>query len=97
VPDAVRFVFDNHLPNVVADELRRRGVDVQTAHEAGRSRLPDDELIRLATADARVVVTHDQDYLTYTADFQTRGEDFAGIVYCDAEKYVNQPGRLLKD
>jgi hypothetical protein len=97
VADPVRFYFDNHMPRVVADELRRRGIDVQTAHQAGRSRLPDDALLRLATADGRAAVTQDKDFLTLAADFQTRGEEFAGIVYCAADKYALNPGRLLKD
>ncbi len=94
--DPVRFYFDNHLPAVVVRELRRRGVDVQTTHEAGRSRTPDDELLRLATADGRVVVTEDEDFKGWAADFQTRGESFAGIVYCDHAAYSRRPGRLIQ-
>jgi hypothetical protein len=97
VADSVRFYFDDHMPKVVANELRRQGVDVQTAHQAGRSRLPDDELLRLATADGRVVVTQDQDFTKLAADFQTRGEMFGGIVYCDLAKYIHRPGLLIQD
>ncbi len=95
--DPVRFYFDNHLPNAVVTELRRRGIDVTTAHQAGRMRVPDDELLRLATADGRVVVTHDENFKVLVADFQTRGEEFAEIVYCDVAKYQGRFGLLLQD
>jgi hypothetical protein len=97
VSEPVRFYFDNHLPKVVANELRKRGVDVLTAHEAGRSRRPDDDLLRLATAEGRVVVTQDEDFKVLAAAFQTRGEPFAGVVFCDQTKYLNRPGALLAD
>ncbi|MFO0849488.1 MAG: DUF5615 family PIN-like protein [Gemmataceae bacterium] len=95
--DPVRFYFDNHMPKVVAAGLRAQGVDVQTAHQAGRSRVPDPELIRLATIDGRVVVTQDDDFKGHAADFQTRGEPFAGIVYCDPEVYTIRYGLLIQN
>ena len=95
--DPVRFDFDNHLPKAVAVELGRHGIDVLTAHQAGRSRLPDDELIRLATADGRALVTHDQDFLRHAVDFQARGEEFTEIVYCDPAVYKGRPGLLIQD
>ena len=95
--DPIRFYFDNHLANAVVKGLRKRGVDVQTAHEAGRSQLPDDILIHLATADGRVIVTQDEDFPALAAAFQTRGEPFAGIVYCDPAVYASRPGLLIQD
>ena len=94
--DPVRYFFDNHLPNVVARELRRRGVDVQTAHAAGRRRTADPDILRQATVDGRAVVTEDRDYIALAADFQARGEPFAGVVFCDHLTYVNRPGLLLQ-
>lgn len=93
--EAVRFYFDNHLPGAVANELLRRGVDVLTSHRANRSRFPDDELLRLATAEGRAVVSEDEDFLTHAADFLARGESFAGVVYCDPARYFRRPGLLI--
>jgi hypothetical protein len=31
------------------------------------------------------------------ADFLARGETFAGIVFCDPEKYLRRLGRLTRD
>ena len=61
--DSVRCFFDEHLPNAVADGLRAKGIDVLTVDEAGRASLPDVEQLRFATAEGRVMVTHDADYL----------------------------------
>lgn len=95
--DPVRYYFDNHLPNAVANQLLLRGVDMLTAHQAGRRSHPDDELLRLATTEGRVVVTEDADFLKLAADFAARGEPYEGIVFCDPAKYVRRPGLLIQD
>lgn len=95
--DAIRFFFDEHIAKAVARGLRRRGVDVLTVHEAGRSGIADDEQLRFATVEKRVVVTHDEDFLTLAAYFTQRGESFAGIAFCDADKYLHLPGKLIRD
>lgn len=75
--ERIRFYFDEHVPQAVADGLRRRGVDVLTAQAAGRSGLPDDEQLAYATQQALVMVTMDSDYLILAA----QGELHAGIAY----------------
>lgn len=95
--ESVRFYFDNHLPTAVVRQLRRRGVDVVTAHDWGQSRTPDPAVLRRAAADGRVVVSGDDDCKVLAADFQTRGETFAGIAFCEQRKYLGRPGALLHD
>lgn len=73
----IRYQFDEHLPSVIAAELRRRGIDALTASEAGIRSKPDDEVLAFAHAEARVVVTSDQDFLRLDAK-RTRP---SGIVY----------------
>lgn len=55
------FADENVHPEVVADQ-RRRGRDITTALEAGLAGRPDDELIRYAARQGRVVLTHDRDF-----------------------------------
>jgi hypothetical protein len=43
--------------------LRRRGIDVLTAQEAGRNALPDPDQLAFATSEARVLVTFDPYFL----------------------------------
>jgi predicted nuclease of predicted toxin-antitoxin system len=96
VSEPIRFFFDQHIANAVANGLRRHGIDVLTAHDAGRCSLPDDEQLRYATAEGRVVVSHDEDFLKWAADFLARGEAFAGVAFALPEKYVQNIGRLIQ-
>jgi hypothetical protein len=94
VGSGTRYFFDEHLPTAAANALRAVGADVLTIDEAGRASLPDDEQLRFATADARVVVTHD-DYLTLAAAFWAAGEEFAGVAYCHQLKYYGNVRGLI--
>lgn len=82
--DPIRFFFDQHISSAVARALRRRGVDVLTAQEAGRCGLPDPDQLQFATVEQRVVMTFDPDYLALHAS----GVVHAGIVWCRATKYT---------
>lgn len=84
------FYFDEHVPRAVAHGLRHRGLDVLTVQEAGRSGLPDADQLAFATAQGRVVMTHDADYLQLAAV----GIEHAGITFCYSTKY--EPGALLQ-
>ena len=55
--DAIRFYLDQHQSNALAAGLRARGIDVLTAHEAGRCGMSDSDQLAFATAEGRVVVT----------------------------------------
>lgn len=82
--DAIRYFFDQHMPPGIARGLRRRGVDVLTAQEAGRCGLPDPDQLQFATAQERVVVTFDPDYLALHGS----GMAHAGMAWCRATKYT---------
>jgi predicted nuclease of predicted toxin-antitoxin system len=84
VAEPIRLFFDQHQPSGVARGLRRRGVDVLTAQEAGRCGLPDPNQLQFATAEDRVIMTFDADYLALHAS----GVAHAGIVWCRATKYT---------
>jgi hypothetical protein len=90
--DSIRYYFDQHLQGSVAAGLRQHGVDVLTAQEAGRCGLPDPDQLAFATADARVMVTFDSDYLA----LHHAGVRHAGIAWCPAAKYrIGQLVRML--
>jgi predicted nuclease of predicted toxin-antitoxin system len=84
VADAIRFFFDQHVAGAVVRGLRRRGVDVLTAHEAGRCGIPDPEQLQFATENERVVMTFDPDYLA----LHRSGVQHAGIAWCPATQYT---------
>ena len=63
--------------------LARRGVDVLTVQEAERRGFEDTEQLQFATANNRVIVTFDRDFLVLS----DQGLEHAGIVFCVASKY----------
>jgi hypothetical protein len=83
VADVVRFYFDEHLSSAVADGLRRRGIDVETAQEVGRDGLPDEEQLAYANRHGRIMVTFDSDYLVLAST----GMPHSGIAFCHPDKY----------
>lgn len=60
--EPIRFFFDQHIWASVAQGLRRQGIDVLTAQDAGRCGLPDPDQLAFATAEDRVMVSFDPDY-----------------------------------
>jgi Domain of unknown function (DUF5615) len=84
VADPLRYFFDQHYPRPVAQGLRRRGIDVLTAQEARRCGSPDADQLAFATAQDRVMVTFDPDYLALHGS----GVAHAGIAWCPATKYL---------
>lgn len=81
--EPIQFYMEQHIPFAVSDGLRRHGVSVVTAQEARRCGLPDTDQLAFATAEQRVVVTFDTDYL---ALHQSR-TPHAGIAWCSEQKY----------
>jgi predicted nuclease of predicted toxin-antitoxin system len=75
--------MDQHFPAPASRGLVRHGVDVLTAQEAGRCGQPDSEQLAFATAEERVMVTFDRDYLA----LHRSGIKHAGIAWCSARKY----------
>lgn len=73
----IRFHLDEHIDSAIADGLRRRGIDVTTTVEAKLRTDEDDAHLAFARTEARVIVTHDADYLR----MHQRGIAHAGIAY----------------
>lgn len=83
VPDSIRFYLDQHFPGPVAHGLRRHGVDILSAQEAGRCGYSDQDQLAFAAAQQRVLVTFDSDYLV----LHKSGVKHAGIAWCQEQKY----------
>jgi len=78
----IRFHLDENVHGGVADGLRRRDVDVTTAHDAALLGAADHEHLAFAAAEQRVLVTHDRDLLGIAAE----NPNHSGIVYCSIQK-----------
>jgi hypothetical protein len=90
VAEPIRFYMDQHFPGPASQGLRRHGVDVLTAQEAARCGLPDADQLAFATAEARVMVTFDTDFLA----LHQAGIQHAGIAWCPEQKHGI--GELIK-
>ncbi len=77
MPRAIRFHLDEPCDPRIAVALRRRGVAVITAAEAGLLGAPDEAHLAYARSEARVIVTHDADFLRLHA----AGAAHFGIVH----------------
>ena len=81
----MRLLLDEMYPPVVAEQLRARGHDVVSVHDAGYRRLegaPDEEVHTAALDEGRVLVTENvADFRRIEADALGRGEAHAGFVF----------------
>jgi predicted nuclease of predicted toxin-antitoxin system len=68
---------ENIAPDVVAG-LRARGLDLRTVREEQLIGRPDVEILERATAQGRVVVTHD---LAFARSALRAGASFVGMIY----------------
>ena len=77
-----RFLLDEMLGPRVAEQLRAKGVDaVALVEEPSHRGLPDAEVLELATATDRVVVTRNVvDFLRLDQQWRAAGRAHAGIL-----------------
>ena len=72
---------DENVKGQIVDGLRRRGVDVLTVVEDGRTGIPDPEVLDRATELRRLLFSQDDDLLREANKRQQSGEDFVGVVF----------------
>jgi hypothetical protein len=72
---------DIHIHSAITSGLLLKGMDVVRAQDRGQCGADDETLLRSATADGRLLLTNDQDFLRIHAAWQSTGEAHAGIVY----------------
>lgn len=79
--------------------LRLRGVDVQTALDAGLVGRPDEEHLAHAAAEGRVLYTFNVgDFMHLHGEYMAAGSSHAGIVFGDQQRFSvgEQMRRLLR-
>jgi uncharacterized protein with PIN domain len=82
--EQISFYLDEHIHGAVAEGLRRRGANVLTVQEAGRTGLSDAEQLSFAQAEQRVIVTMDSDFLSIAE----KGAAHAGIAYANPRRLI---------
>ena len=89
--DRIKYYFDEHVSKAVSEGLRRRGVDVLRAQEAGLLSASDQAHIEFASKEGRVLFTQDADFLR----LHGAGYNHAGIVYAAQPTPVGHTVRSL--
>jgi hypothetical protein len=80
---AISLYLDENLSPKIAAQLRRRGIQVVTAHELGTLGDTDENHLKRALEMGCVFCTHDIDYLIMVSE----GIQHAGIVFGIQEKH----------
>ncbi len=75
---AIRFHLDEHIDHEIATGLRTRGIDVTTTTDAGLLQAADEDHVRFAERENRVIFTNDDDFLR----LHGQGVKHAGVVVC---------------
>ncbi|NEQ47199.1 MAG: hypothetical protein F6K00_28125 [Leptolyngbya sp. SIOISBB] len=78
MPGRIKFHLDENVSNAVAAGLRRRDIDVTTTAEQNLIGASEQDQIRFASMQERVIFTHDDDFLK----LHQTNIVHAGIVYC---------------
>lgn len=78
---AITLYMDVHIPQVITDQLRRRGVDVLTAFDDETQELPDDQLLLRVTQLNRVLFTQDIRFRVLAETWQVEGKQFSGLIF----------------
>lgn len=73
----IRFYLDENLDLAIAEQLKRRGIDVVTVRDVGRLGNSDVNHLKRATEMGQVLCTQDDDFLRMAAE----GMEHAGIVF----------------
>ncbi len=77
----IQLYMDENVEGAITRELRRRGMDVITAQDDGRSGEDDPPLLDRAGELGRVLFSRDDDMLREATRRQRLGESFIGVVY----------------
>jgi hypothetical protein len=89
-----RLFADENFPHPVVEALRRIGHNVLTIQEAGMAnqRIPDDEILRFASAEKRSVLTTNRKHFIR---LHNTSPDHAGIIACTVDlDFAGQAARI---
>jgi len=88
VTRAKLYVDEDASQEAVVSVLRRRGIDVLTAYDAGREGRSDEDHLRFAATQRRVAYSLNvSDFTRLHTEFLSRGEEHAGIIIIPRQRY----------
>ena len=89
--NGIRLYLDEDVPVAIAAGLRRRGVDVVTAKEAGMLGSSDEVQLDFAFRQGRVIFTHDRHFIL----LHESGMPHCGVIYARQNISIGDAVRKL--
>jgi hypothetical protein len=86
---------DESVDRRVVDGLRRRGVDVGSAVDAGLGGATDERQLEFATTARRALLTADADHLAIHGAWMASGRSHEGVVYFHPARTT--PGHVIRE
>jgi predicted nuclease of predicted toxin-antitoxin system len=77
----IKFFADVHIAKEAVHQLQRKGVDVMHCGDVGMADADDLDLLQYATDNMLIMVTCDEDFERYHAEWQAANKAHTGIVY----------------
>jgi predicted nuclease of predicted toxin-antitoxin system len=91
----MRFLTDEDLNPAMAGIGRRLGLNVVSVHEIDRRGFPDEEQLRFAVAQGRILVTRNRDdFIRLTLSYFQAGQMHHGILIVPHSLPNHQPARI---
>jgi len=93
----VRLYSNENFPQRAVNELRSLGHDVLTSFDAGKAnqRIPDDEVLKFATAESRCLLTlNRRDFIKL---HRHGGISHCGIIVCTYDSQPERQARSIHD
>jgi predicted nuclease of predicted toxin-antitoxin system len=96
LPANYRFALDEDLSPRISEIARGLGLDVVSVHEIGRRGMPDDDQLRWAAREGRILITRNRDdFIEWTVAFFQRGEPHAGVLLITTLLSIQSPARVV--
>ena len=90
----IRIYTDESVNVAIAEGLKRRGVKIWSARDAGKLGLSDEEQLEYAIKERAAIFTHDDDFLSLVIESE---REHYGIIYVHQQHLsIGDCVRLLK-
>jgi predicted nuclease of predicted toxin-antitoxin system len=90
-----RFLVDEDLSPKIAQTGRGLGLDIVSVHEVGRCGRDDEDQLRWAAGEGRILVTGNRDdFIEWTVVFFQRSEPHAGVLIVSPALSIRGPERI---
>jgi predicted nuclease of predicted toxin-antitoxin system len=81
-----KFLLNAHISPLVAEILAKQGIEAQVVAGSPLGDAPDEELLKAAAAQGRILVTYDTDTMPdHYRRLYEQGEKFPGVAYVKAK------------